>query len=326
MLLYAEADATDVVDVLLLLNQLAARFKDALAPVMQEMVPACVARVHSLLPTDWDWSGAKCTPAALSTPTAAAAAGERPAGAGSTEDLRERAELQRAYYSFLHALVHNGLSGVLLRAPPGTLDAALGALMRGAATHVDAGAQRVWGRGWRGGACPQCHGLGGQCMGSQHWPAVERLCCMLLAPPQAPACPRACCRIVGLVLLCHAICPFVPFAAPAPLAGVRKTCVQAVERVAGEWCSAEGGEALPGFREFVMKQVRRAGRGECYAAGWWLLGCLFSRRWSDALPLLAEPRPSALSACSFCLDPLTCPPASPRSQPRPTLHLPAVWR
>lgn len=108
------------------------------------MVPACVARVHSLLPADWDWSGAKCTPAALSTPTAAAAAGERPAGAGSTEDLRERAELQRAYYSFLHALVHNGLSGVLLRAPPGTLDAALGAVMRGAATHVDAGAH--WGR------------------------------------------------------------------------------------------------------------------------------------------------------------------------------------
>ena len=35
VLLYAEADATDVVDVLLLLNQLAARFKDALAPVMQ---------------------------------------------------------------------------------------------------------------------------------------------------------------------------------------------------------------------------------------------------------------------------------------------------
>ncbi|KAI7842372.1 hypothetical protein COHA_004011 [Chlorella ohadii] len=139
VLLYAQADATDVVDVLLLLNQLALRFKDALAPVMQEMAPACVARVHSLLPADWDWSGAKCTPAALSTPTAAAAAGERPAGAGSTEDLRERAELQRAYYAFLHALVHNGLTGT-------------------------------------------------------------------------------------------------------------------VERLAAEWCSAEGGEALPGFREFVMKQ------------------------------------------------------------------------
>ena len=32
---------------------------------LQEMVPVCVARVHSLLPADWDWSGAKATPAAL---------------------------------------------------------------------------------------------------------------------------------------------------------------------------------------------------------------------------------------------------------------------
>lgn len=112
------------------------------------MVPACIARVHSLLPSDWDWSGAKATPAALATPTAAGAAaaadgGGKPAAAGSNEDLRERAELQRAYYAFAHALVHNKLSPVLLHAPPGTLDAALGALMRGAATHVDAGEPRM---------------------------------------------------------------------------------------------------------------------------------------------------------------------------------------
>ena len=111
------------------------------------MVPACVARVHALLPADWDWSGAKATPAALATPTAAAAAaaaaaGGRPAAAGSAEDIRERAELQRAYYAFAHALVHNGLAPVLLRAPAGTLDAVLGALVRGAATHVDAGARK----------------------------------------------------------------------------------------------------------------------------------------------------------------------------------------
>ncbi len=49
---------------------------------------------------------------------------------GSTEDTRERAELQRQYYSFLHSLANNELTGALLRAPPGTLDAALGALMR----------------------------------------------------------------------------------------------------------------------------------------------------------------------------------------------------
>lgn len=177
------------------------------------MVPACVARVHTVLPADWDWSGARVTPAALATPTAvAAAAAGSPfsdksaaasaaagaGGAGSNEDLRERAELQRAYYSFCHSLVsierwrrdggaqhkppmltappwlagcheqqsslawpdgcaacggysdvlrcwpalaqvHNRLAGVLLGAPPGTLDAMLGALMRGAATHVDAG-------------------------------------------------------------------------------------------------------------------------------------------------------------------------------------------
>lgn len=52
----------------------------------------------------------------------------------------------------------------------------------------------------------------------------------------------------------RADCATTPTCTPAP--GVRKTCVQAVERLAGEWVSAEGGEALPGFREFVMKQVR----------------------------------------------------------------------
>ena len=140
---------------------------------LQEMVPVCVARVHSLLPADWDWSGAKATPAALATPTAAGAAaaaagaaggagGDKPAAAGSNEDLRERSELQRAYYSFAHSLVHNGLAAVLLRAPPGTLDAMLGALMRGAATHVDAGELRLqtYPEGWRaGGNCCPCFGV-----------------------------------------------------------------------------------------------------------------------------------------------------------------------
>jgi hypothetical protein len=32
--------------------------------------------------------------------------------------------------------------------------------------------------------------------------------------------------------------------------------VQALARMAGEWCGADGSEALPGFRDFVMKQVR----------------------------------------------------------------------
>ena len=179
VLLYAEADAADVADVLQLLNQLMLRFKEQLTPVITEMVPVCVGRVHTLLPADWDWSGARATPTAAATAAAAAAASGggdgRPAGGGSIEDLRERAELQRAYYSFAHSLVHSGLASVLLRVPRSSLDAVLGALMRGAASHVDP--------------------------------------------------------------------------------GVRKTCIQAVARLAGEWCSPDGGEALPGFREFVIKQV-----------------------------------------------------------------------
>ena len=49
-----------------------------------------VARVHALLPPAWDWAGV----------------GGRP---GASEEDRERAELQRAYYAFLNALAQNGL-------------------------------------------------------------------------------------------------------------------------------------------------------------------------------------------------------------------------
>ena len=58
VLLYAEADTLDVVDVLLLLNQLMARFKDALAPIMQVSwaAPAwrrhlCTAGTHGWCPS-----------------------------------------------------------------------------------------------------------------------------------------------------------------------------------------------------------------------------------------------------------------------------------
>jgi hypothetical protein len=36
-------------------------------------------------------------------------------------------------------------------------------------------------------------------------------------------------------------------------------CVQTVERLAGDWCGSDGSEALPGFREFVMKRVSSGG-------------------------------------------------------------------
>jgi exportin-T len=60
------------------------------------------------------------------------------------EEAREKAELQKLYYSLLHALAHSNLSGVLLRVDPaGVLEPLMGALTRGAATHVDAGMRRT---------------------------------------------------------------------------------------------------------------------------------------------------------------------------------------
>ena len=56
----------------------------------------------------------------------------------SAEDARERGELQRAYYSLLHATTSNELTGVLLATPATTRNAALEGLVRGAASHVDA--------------------------------------------------------------------------------------------------------------------------------------------------------------------------------------------
>lgn len=38
--------------------------------------------------------------------------------AATLEDMREKGEAQRAYYSLLHALTHQGLSGVLLKLDP----------------------------------------------------------------------------------------------------------------------------------------------------------------------------------------------------------------
>lgn len=36
---------------------------------------------------------------------------------------------------------------------------------------------------------------------------------------------------------------------------MRKVCIQAFERLATEWVGPDQAEALPGFREYIMKQV-----------------------------------------------------------------------
>ncbi|GBF91404.1 exportin [Raphidocelis subcapitata] len=164
VLMHGQADAQDTVDVLSLMTQLMTRFKEAMLQLVEAMLPQIVGRVNTLLGQEWDWSGRAAAPARGGAPAAAAAAapagaapeqqqqqqqqrsGEGGGGAEVTatlEDVREKGELQRAYYSFLHGVAHQGLAAALLQAPPSVLDSVLSALTRGAASHVDPTVRRT---------------------------------------------------------------------------------------------------------------------------------------------------------------------------------------
>ena len=65
-----------------------------------------------------------------------------PASSG-IEDLREKGELQKAFYGFLHAITVSNLSHILLQTPSDTLHRALTALVAGGAGHVDPGTRKT---------------------------------------------------------------------------------------------------------------------------------------------------------------------------------------
>jgi exportin-T len=138
-LLPADADLPDVCDVLALMTQLAARFKAGLAPLASAVLPALLGRVHSALPPEWDWTGARAAPQRLINNPRDGLANVN----SGSEEIRERGDLQRAYYLFLHSMAHGGLANTLLGGSRQAADAALGALLRGAGTHVDPGARKI---------------------------------------------------------------------------------------------------------------------------------------------------------------------------------------
>lgn len=183
--MHGQAGAQDTIDVLALMTQLMTRFKDSMLQLVEAMLPPIVARVSALLGPDWDWSGRQAAPALPGAAAAgsggaqqAAAPAQQAVGGGgraggqqrggegeggegrgqagdvaaTLEDAREKGELQRAYYSFLHGLAHNGLALALLQAPTSVLDSVLSSLTKGAATHVDPTVRRT---------CLQVGGFGG---------------------------------------------------------------------------------------------------------------------------------------------------------------------
>lgn len=70
-------------------------------------------RVHGALGPSWDWSGAAAAPAPV-VPQEGLVNG----APSSSEEARERGDVQRAYYSFLHTLTTASLSPCLFQVPP----------------------------------------------------------------------------------------------------------------------------------------------------------------------------------------------------------------
>ncbi|KAL6771255.1 XPO2 [Auxenochlorella protothecoides x Auxenochlorella symbiontica] len=116
------ADACELADALILLNQLMSRFRDGMAPLIRDILPVLLSCVHAVLGPDWDWSGA-------------AVPGSPPAA--SAETAREKEELQRAFFACLLCVATMGLADQLLAAGSATLDGALGPLLQAGGGHTD---------------------------------------------------------------------------------------------------------------------------------------------------------------------------------------------
>ncbi|KAL3158479.1 hypothetical protein ABBQ38_010711 [Trebouxia sp. C0009 RCD-2024] len=140
VLMHVSADCQDMCDVVALLNQLMLRYKTSLQDLLKEALPVCMSRIHSMLTADWDWTGRTLQPAAATASTADSGLAQAPSG---IEDLREKGELQKAYYGFLHAITSSSLSHVLLQTPSAPLHQALGALVAGGAGHTDPGIRKT---------------------------------------------------------------------------------------------------------------------------------------------------------------------------------------
>jgi len=128
-LLYEGIDAVDAGDVLGLLVQLVCRHKAAMGPICERAVGPVLDICHVLLPLSWDWSGR--------IQAAADGAAAHADATGSTEEMREQADLQRSYYALLAALTSQGLTACLAQLPSATFDRCMQALICGVASHVD---------------------------------------------------------------------------------------------------------------------------------------------------------------------------------------------
>ncbi|KAL2651855.1 hypothetical protein R1flu_019983 [Riccia fluitans] len=90
--LLTDSEPKDLVEFILLFNQLVNKFKVGMSTILQQVFPSVVGRVFALLPKEG-----------------------LPEGPGTnTEEVRELQELHRCFFTFLHAIISNDLSSVLI--------------------------------------------------------------------------------------------------------------------------------------------------------------------------------------------------------------------
>jgi len=133
-------DAGDFKDILVLLNQIILRYandESILDPLVPPLFAECVAKVRELLGQDWDWSGRMALPSMVASPTFS---GSSHAPSGSTEVIREKAELQKQYYTFVNSVSQCRVIDSVLTP---TDCAALADIFQGSVSHVDPAVRKL---------------------------------------------------------------------------------------------------------------------------------------------------------------------------------------
>ncbi len=124
-------DASDFKDLLVLVNQIVVRFTSNQTIIDSVVVPLftdCSSKVHEYLGSNWDWS------------MRTAMEGVEDEGMGSTEELRERADLQKQYYSIVNSVSQCTpvIDRVLSRDSPAVSD-----VFHGAVSNMDPAVRKL---------------------------------------------------------------------------------------------------------------------------------------------------------------------------------------
>lgn len=114
--LLAESEPKEMVGFLVLINQLICKFNTSVQDIVEEVYPAIVSRIFSILPRDSITSGPE----------------------SNTEEIRELQELQRTLYTFLHVIATHDLSSVFISLKSRAyLDSMMQLLLYTSCNHAD---------------------------------------------------------------------------------------------------------------------------------------------------------------------------------------------